>query len=79
MALLLLLDLWIQNEDRSLSEFGGNPNLLVTQIPPLPDDDPEGRCGRMIVSVPKSSPYRTAPMLLASRNVCIEMAPESGK
>lgn len=42
MALLLLLDLWIQNEDRSLSEFGGNPNLLVTQIPPLPDDDPEG-------------------------------------
>lgn len=37
MAVLLLLDLWIQNEDRSLSEFGGNPNLLVTQIPPLPD------------------------------------------
>lgn len=42
MALLLLLDLWIQNEDRSLSELGGNPNLLVTQIPPLPADDPEG-------------------------------------
>lgn len=42
MALLLLLDLWIQNEDRSLSELGGNPNLLVTQIPPLPNDDPEG-------------------------------------
>ena len=42
MALLLLLDLWIQNEDRSLSEFGGNPNLLVERIPPLPDDDPEG-------------------------------------
>jgi hypothetical protein len=42
MALLLLLDLWIQNEDRSLSEHGGNPNLLVEQIPPLPDDDPEG-------------------------------------
>ena len=42
MALLLLLDLWIQNEDRSLSEHGGNPNLLVVQIPPLPDDDPEG-------------------------------------
>jgi len=42
MALLLLLDLWIQNEDRSLSEFGGNPNLLVEQIPPMPDDDPEG-------------------------------------
>ena len=40
MALLLLLDLWIQNEDRSLSEFGGNPNLLVTQIPPLLDVDP---------------------------------------
>jgi hypothetical protein len=40
MALLLLLDLWIQNEDRSLSELGGNPNLLVTQIPPLPADDP---------------------------------------
>lgn len=42
MALLLLLDLWIQNEDRSLSEHGGNPNLLVTRIPPLSADDPEG-------------------------------------
>jgi len=42
MALLLLLDSWIQNEDRSLSEHGGNPNLLVTQIPPLPADDPKG-------------------------------------
>jgi hypothetical protein len=42
MALLLLLDLWLQNEDRSLSEHGGNPNLLVTQIPDLPADDPEG-------------------------------------
>ena len=30
MAALLLLDLWIQNEDRSLSAQGGNPNLLVT-------------------------------------------------
>lgn len=35
-AALLLLDLWIQNEDRSLSAEGGNPNLLVTQlVPPL--------------------------------------------
>lgn len=42
MALLLLLDLWIQNEDRSLSELGGNPNLLVEPIPPLSADDPEG-------------------------------------
>lgn len=42
MAALLLLDLWIQNEDRSLSAHGGNPNLLVEQIPPLHDDDPEG-------------------------------------
>lgn len=42
MALLLLIDLWLQNEDRSLSSLGGNPNLLVTRIPPLPDDDPEG-------------------------------------
>jgi len=42
MALLLLIDLWIQNEDRSLSPLGGNPNLLVEQIPPLPADDPEG-------------------------------------
>jgi len=46
MALLLLLDLWIQNEDRSLSALGGNPNLLVTQIPPLPDGDPEGALWR---------------------------------
>jgi hypothetical protein len=30
-AALLLLDLWLQNEDRSLSSEGGNPNLLVTQ------------------------------------------------
>jgi len=37
MALLLLLDLWLQNEDRSLSALGGNPNLLVTQIAPSPD------------------------------------------
>ena len=42
MALIVLMDLWLQNEDRSLSAMGGNPNLLVTQIPPLPDDDPEG-------------------------------------
>ncbi len=42
MALLLLLDLWLQNEDRSLSALGGNPNLMVEQIPPLPEDDPEG-------------------------------------
>jgi hypothetical protein len=42
MALLLLLDLWIQNEDRSLTALGGNPNLLVTQVPLLPDDDAEG-------------------------------------
>jgi len=42
MAALLLLDLWIQNEDRSLSAQGGNPNLMVTQIPPLPDWDEEG-------------------------------------
>ena len=41
MALLLLLDLWLQNGDRTLSELGGNPNLLVEEIPPLPDDDPE--------------------------------------
>lgn len=40
MALLLLLDLWLQNEDRSLSALGGNPNLLVTQLPPLPAEDP---------------------------------------
>lgn len=42
MALLLLLDLWIQNEDRSLTELGGNPNLLVEQISPFSDNDLEG-------------------------------------
>lgn len=42
MAALLLMDLWLQNEDRSLSAQGGNPNLLVTQIPPLPDWDEGG-------------------------------------
>jgi hypothetical protein len=30
MATVLLLDLWLQNEDRSLSDLGGNPNLLMT-------------------------------------------------
>ncbi|WP_367874122.1 HipA family kinase [Luteolibacter sp. Populi] len=40
-AQLLLLDLWLQNEDRSLSEDGGNPNLLVSRIPSLPEDDPQ--------------------------------------
>ena len=39
MAALLLLDLWIQNEDRSLSAQGGNPNLLVTHTAPQPDGD----------------------------------------
>lgn len=34
MAMLLLLDLWLQNEDRSLSARGGNPNLLVERIHP---------------------------------------------
>jgi len=42
MAALLLVDLWLQNEDRSLSALGGNPNLLVEQIPPLSEDDAEG-------------------------------------
>ena len=42
MATLLLIDLWLQNEDRSLSERGGNPNLLVTQAPNLPAWDEEG-------------------------------------
>lgn len=42
MATLVLLDLWLQNEDRSLSALGGNPNLLVTSVPPLPDWDEEG-------------------------------------
>lgn len=37
------------------------------------------RARKCFVSVAKSSPYRTGPILLASRNVCIEMAPESGK
>lgn len=27
---VLLFDWWVRNEDRSLTEFGGNPNLLLT-------------------------------------------------
>jgi len=38
MAQLLMLDLWLQNEDRSLSAFGGNPNLLVSRVPAQADD-----------------------------------------
>jgi hypothetical protein len=45
MARLLFLDLWLQNEDRSLSVLGGNPNLLVTQAAPLPGDKAEGAQG----------------------------------
>ena len=41
MAALLLLDLWIQNEDRSLSAKGGNPNLLVTQSSLTPRSESE--------------------------------------
>jgi hypothetical protein len=37
MAMLLLLDLWLQNEDRSLSEHGGNPNLLLERGYSLPN------------------------------------------
>ncbi|HSJ01646.1 MAG: HipA family kinase [Verrucomicrobium sp.] len=37
MALLILVDLWIQNEDRSLSELGGNPNLLTTRFASTPE------------------------------------------
>ena len=42
MAMVLLMDLWLQNEDRSLSPFGGNPNLLVERIPEEPEADPKG-------------------------------------
>lgn len=31
-ARILLLDWWVQNEDRTLSACGGNPNLLVTPV-----------------------------------------------
>ncbi|MEZ5387555.1 MAG: HipA family kinase [Prosthecobacter sp.] len=30
MAKVLFFDLWVQNEDRTLSVLGGNPNLLIT-------------------------------------------------
>ena len=30
MAKVLFFDLWVQNDDRSLSVLGGNPNLLIT-------------------------------------------------
>jgi len=33
-ALILFFDWWVQNEDRSLSARGGNPNLLITAEPP---------------------------------------------
>ncbi len=46
MAMALLLDLWLQNEDRSLSALGGNPNLMVEQLPPLPDGEEEGASGK---------------------------------
>lgn len=40
-AQLLLLDLWLQNEDRSLSALGGNPNLMVEQFTSLPASEKE--------------------------------------
>ena len=36
MATLLLIDLWLQNEDRTLTELGGNPNLLFALRPVAP-------------------------------------------
>jgi hypothetical protein len=33
-ALILFFDWWVQNEDRTLSACGGNPNLLITAGPP---------------------------------------------
>lgn len=41
-ATLLLVDLWLQNEDRTLSEHGGNPNLLVERIYRVTDEIPGG-------------------------------------
>lgn len=42
MATLLLVDLWLQNEDRILSDRGGNPNLLVERIYHVTDEIPGG-------------------------------------
>jgi hypothetical protein len=35
MAQVLFFDLWVQNDDRSLSVLGGNPNLLITHEPEI--------------------------------------------
>lgn len=42
MAEVLFFDLWIQNEDRTLSEKGGNPNLLVTHEPEIWEGEATG-------------------------------------
>lgn len=41
-ATLVLLDLWLQNEDRILSVHGGNPNLLVERTYHVTDEIPGG-------------------------------------
>ncbi len=44
-ARILLFDWWVQNEDRSLSALGGNPNLLISSEAEV-DDLSDHRHGR---------------------------------
>ena len=48
MAKVLFFDLWVQNEDRSLSALGGNPNLMITHEPEIWEDDETGKIRRCL-------------------------------
>lgn len=51
MAKVLFLDLWVRNEDRTLSELGGNPNLLITHEPKIHAGEETGEMQRCLWTI----------------------------
>lgn len=48
MAKVLFFDQWVQNDDRTLSDLGGNPNLLITHEPELHKGEETGGMQRCL-------------------------------
>jgi hypothetical protein len=48
MAKVLFFDQWVQNVDRTLSDLGGNPNLLITHEPELHESEETGTMQRCL-------------------------------
>lgn len=51
MAKVLFLDLWVQNEDRTLSVLGGNPNLLITHESDIRQGEATGEMQRCLWTI----------------------------